>query len=220
MSLHRKIGRQVKILGRAARKRAWQASMIGLPRGAHITRYAMYKRLQELGPKLPHRRGRVLSISSSANLGDLLGVEATEVVNAEYPDHNMLSLGFPDESFDYVFSDQVLEHVEGDPYKAIEESGRVLRPGGVAVHTTCFINPVHAFPKDFWRFTPDALSLMHEGWSEIIESAGWGNFQVWKVIRDGLRHEGVPHAPWHPYHRLALRNDPTWPISTWIVAVK
>ena len=194
--------------------------MIGLPRGPHITRYFMYDRLRASGSLLPQRTGRVLSISHSTNLADLLGIQATEIVEANYPDHNMLSLNFADGSYDFVVSDQVLEHVEGDPQQAIDECHRLLKPGGVAVHTTCFINPVHGVPKDFWRFTPEALRLLHRNWSEIIESGGWGNFAAWSVVQDGLRFEGVPHARWHPLHWLATRNDPLWPIVTWIVARK
>lgn len=154
------------------------------------------------------------------NLAELLGLHPSEIVPADYPEHNMLSLGFPDASFDYVLSDQVLEHLEGDPFQAARECHRVLRPGGIALHTTCFINPVHGFPKDFWRFTPDALSLLHRDWSEIIEVGGWGNLQVWSAVQDGIRYLSVPHAKWHPLHRLAVRNDPLWPITTWVVAVK
>jgi len=40
------------------------------------------------------------------------------------------SLPFPDESFDIVYSANVLEHTE-NPEKVLEESLRVLRPGGV-----------------------------------------------------------------------------------------
>lgn len=207
-------------LYRKIRKFTWKVSMKGLPRGPHITRYFMYNRLGSIGPLLPHRTGRVLSISHSANLGDLLGLQPTELVEANYPDHNMLSLNFADTSYDFVLSDQVLEHVEGNPQQAIDECYRVLKPGGVAVHTTCFINPVHGVPKDFWRFTPEALCLLHRTWSEVIESGGWGNFEVWSVVQDGLRFEGVPHAKWHPLHRLATKNDPGWPIVTWIVAKK
>lgn len=198
----------------------WRATMAGLDRGPHITRYAMYDQLRKTGEKLPKRTGDVLSISDSTNFIDLLGINATSITEANYPDHNFLSLKFPDQSFDFIFSDQVLEHVEGDPQQAIDESWRVLRPGGIAVHTTCFINPIHPFPKDFWRFTPDALALLGRKFSRVIDCQGWGNFEAWLLIRDGLRFEGIPHAPWHPLHRLAIRNDPDWPIVTWIILEK
>jgi len=194
--------------------------MMGLARGPHITRYYMYDRLQSVGRRLPNRNGRVLSISHSGNLVELIGLRPSEIVHADYPEHNVLSLALPDDSFDYVLSDQVLEHVEGDPYQAITECHRVLRPGGIALHTTCFMNPVHGAPMDFWRFTPFALSLLHRNWSEIIEVGGWGNFQVWSVVHDGIRFDGVPHAKWHPLHQIAVDNDPLWPIVTWIVARK
>jgi SAM-dependent methyltransferase len=161
----------------------------------------MYARLKSLGSILPHRKGRTLSISHSEN--HLLGLESSEIVSANYPENNLLALNFPDAAFDYVLSDQVLEHVEGNPQQAIDECYRVLRPGGVAVHTTCFINPVHGDPKDFWRITSNALSLLHRKWSEIIEGVGWGNPEVWLVVGIGLRFVGVPHARWHPLHRLS-----------------
>jgi SAM-dependent methyltransferase len=194
--------------------------MIGLSRGPHITRYFMYGRLRSLGAGLTVRNGRALCISQSSNLVELMGLQPVETVPANYPEHNLLSLGFPDASFDWVLSDQVLEHVEGNPQTAIDECRRVLRPGGISVHTTCLINPIHGAPSDFWRFTPDGLSLLHREWSEIIEVGGWGNFQVWNVVQDGIRFAGVPHARWHPLHRLAVKNDPLWPITTWIVARK
>lgn len=205
---------------RRLRNLIWRASMVGLERGPHITRYRMYDRLRSLKPKLPNKNGRVLSISHSANLVDLLGLQPSEVVPADYPEHNLLSLGFADSSFDYVLSDQVLEHVEGNPYDAVNECHRVLRPGGIALHTTCFVNPFHGVPNDFWRFTPAALSLLHQDWSEIIDVDGWGNFSVWSVVQDGLRYTGVPHAKWHPLHKLAMKNDPEWAIVTWVVARK
>ena len=199
---------------------AWTISMLGLARGPHITRYFMYERLQSVGPKLASRGGRVLSVSHSENLAALVGLNPSEIVAANYPESSFLSLPFENESFDYVLSDQVLEHIEGNPQQAIDETYRVLRPGGIAIHTTCFINPIHRVPKDFWRFTPEALSLLHSNWGEVIEVDGWGNLQVWSVAQDGIRYAGVPHAQWHPLHKLAIKNDPAWPIVTWIVARK
>jgi len=205
---------------RKLRGLAWRASMKGLPRGPHVTRYYMYDRIRSIGTSLTKRTGRVLAISHSANLAELLALQPTEIVLADYPDHNILALDFPDASFDYVLSDQVLEHIEGDPYQAVNECHRVLRKGGIALHTTCFINPIHGAPRDFWRFTPEALSLLHRDWAEIIDVGGWGNFQVWSAVEDGIRFIGVPHASWHPLHRLAIKNDPLWPIVTWVAARK
>jgi len=180
----------------------------------------MYERLRSLGLALPKRAGRLLSISHSENLAELMGITPTEIIRANYPEHSLLSLNFADSSFDFVVSDQVLEHVEGDPQAAIDECHRVLRTGGVAIHTTCFMNPFHGAPKDFWRFTPDALALLHKDWSKTIEASGWGNLQVWSVVQDGMRFVGVPHAAWHPFHKIAVRNDPEWHLVVWVVAVK
>jgi len=207
-------------LYRKVRKELWWLSIRRLARGPHITRYFMYDRLKAVGKRLPKRAGRVLAISRSANLVELLGLEPSEIVQADYPKYNILSLAFEDESFDFVLSDQVLEHIEGSPQQAIDECRRVLKPGGLSIHTTCFINPIHGSPSDFWRFTPAALSLLHRQFAEIIECDGWGNEDVWSVVRDGMRHKGVPHATWHPLHRIAMRNDPLWPIVTWVIARK
>ena len=113
--------------------------MKGLRCGPHITRYYMNNCLQKLGQDLQLKPGRVLSVSHSDKLASLLGIEANEMVYADHPEHNLLSLNFPDSSFDYVASDQVLEHIEGDPYDAVSECHRILRPGGISILTTCFI---------------------------------------------------------------------------------
>ncbi|MBS0547877.1 MAG: methyltransferase domain-containing protein [Proteobacteria bacterium] len=207
-------------LYRKLRNIAWRASVKPFDRGPHLSRYYMYNRLKEVGRTLPNRTGRVLSISRSANVCEILELNPSEIVEADYPEHNMLSLKFPDESFDYVISDQVLEHVEGPPHAAVEESRRVLKPGGVAIHTTCFINPIHEAPADYWRFSPFALKHLHRNWSETIEVGGWGNFDIWIAELDGVRYTSVPHAKWHPFHKLAMKNDPNWPIVTWVIARK
>ena len=83
----------------------------------------------------------MLSISSSVDLCRILGLADLEVTEVNDPEFNILSLPFQEKSFDYVVSNQVLDHVEGDPQRAIDETLRVLRPGGLAIHSTCFINP-------------------------------------------------------------------------------
>ncbi len=135
-------------------------SMIGFSRSWHITRYSMYRSLQQTGKDLLKHEGDVLSISQSKIICDVMEFKPIRFVEADYPVVNILSMPYHDNSFDFVCSDQVLEHVSGNPQQAINECWRVLRPGGIAVHTSCFINPVHNEPGDYWRFTPDALCLL------------------------------------------------------------
>ena len=196
-----------------------KGSMIGIRRGPHITRYYMYKHLAKRFPGVGVE-ARVLSISGSVGLCDVLGLGAAAIVEANYPDANLLALPYADGEFDYVVSDQVIEHVEGNPYAAIAESFRVLKPGGWAVHTTCFMNPMHGAPGDFWRFTPDALRLLCKGYSTVLDAGGWGNPCVFAIMSLNLRYEGVPEARWHPYHWIAMANHPRLPVSTWVVARK
>ena len=192
-------------------------SMMGFRRGPHVTRYYMYMHLSKvITDKAP--AARVLSISQSVPLCRILGLDTENVVEADYPEASILSLPFGDCEFDYVVSDQVLEHVEGDPQEAINETIRILKPGGLAIHTTCLMTPIHR--HDFWRFTPDGLRHLCGAFSEIIDVGGWGNPYVVFLWLIDLRFEGVPEARWHPYHRVASLNDPTFPIVTWVVARK
>ncbi len=162
-----------------------------------------------------------LSISRSGELACVLGLTQTEIVEADYPEHSLLALRFPDASFDFCVSDQVFEHLEGNPFAAMAESFRVLRPGGHAVHTTCFINPVHHHPGDFWRFTPEALELMcRTSGGTVISTGSWGNKEAVALVGMGLNRTKIPLDERRPLHRIAVENDPKWPIVTWMVGRK
>jgi SAM-dependent methyltransferase len=202
------------------RGRLWLLSTTGLSKGPHITRYSMYRHLRQIGTGLPIKEGDVLSISHSKNFCELLGVTPTRLTEANFPEHNILDLEFEDNSFDFVFADQVLEHVEGSPQQAMDESWRVLKPGGIVVHTTCLMMTVHGAPHDYWRFTPYGLEHLAKKFTRIIDCGGWGNLDVWRLDRLGLRYVGIPHASWHPLHKMATQNDPQWPVVTWLVSQK
>jgi SAM-dependent methyltransferase len=164
---------------------------------------------------------RCLAISESRRLADVLGLKATAFVDAAYPEHTLLALKFDAAAFDFCVSDQVLEHVEGDPFDAMRESFRVVRPGGFVVHTTCLLNPIHREPGDFWRFTPDALRLLCKSAGAVdIETGSWGNRQALAIAMAGARMVKVPLDASHPLHRIATANEPDWPIHSWVVARK
>lgn len=184
-----------------------------------FTRFAMYTALTGRLAVHDGLNRTCLSISKSRQLARILGFRAAKLVDAAYPEHTMLSLKFAEASFDACVSDQVLEHVEGNPFDAVKETFRIVKPGGFVVHTTCLLNPVHREPGDFWRFTPDALTLLcRSAGGEVLETGSWGNRQALTLTQLGIRNHKVPKDPQHPLHRIATMNDPNWPILTWVVA--
>jgi SAM-dependent methyltransferase len=74
-------------------------------------------------------------------------------------------LPFRDESFTLVISQETLEHVR-DPFRAVTETFRVLKPGGTFYCQVPFVIGYHPGPTDFWRFS-------REGIQELVEQAGF-----------------------------------------------
>jgi len=79
-------------------------------------------------------------------------------------------LPFPDEIFDLVVSQELLEHVR-DPFRAMQEMRRVLKEGGVIYCQVPFIIGYHPGPTDFWRFT-------RQGIRELVERANLNCLEV------------------------------------------
>jgi ubiquinone/menaquinone biosynthesis C-methylase UbiE len=147
--------------------------------------------------------------------------ERCDITQTTYPEVDMQNLPFEDEIFDVVISDQVIEHLE-NPQKAVDESFRVLKKGGIAIHTSCLINYIHEPAPDYWRFTPEALKYLLRNFSEIIECGSWGNriaiiliFMFNKFRYLNIRPKGVSI-----FKPLASLNERKYPITTWIVAKK
>jgi SAM-dependent methyltransferase len=75
-----------------------------------------------------------------------------------------------DDAYDGVIMFNVLEHLF-DYQNAVNESFRVLRPGGRIVGTTPFLFNVHGSPSDYFRYTKPALE-------EILKKAGFVGVSV------------------------------------------
>lgn len=82
----------------------------------------MYQRIKEQFPK--KLKGKILCISGAEGLKDLIH-EKAEVTNTSYPEIDFQDMPFECNFFDYVISDQVLEHLE-NPKKAVDESYTVV----------------------------------------------------------------------------------------------
>lgn len=62
-----------------------------------------------------------------------------------------------------------LEHC-ADPLAACRELHRVLADGGVCALSSVMFFPVHGYPQDYWRFTPEGLRLLLEPFDDVWAS--------------------------------------------------
>jgi len=72
---------------------------------------------------------------------------------------DLRGLSFGAEEVGTAFCLDTLEHC-ADPLTACRELHRVLRPGGLCVVSSVMFFPVHGYPQDYWRFTPEGLRLL------------------------------------------------------------
>jgi SAM-dependent methyltransferase len=70
----------------------------------------------------------------------------------------------PTESAGTILILDTLEHVEY-PRKALEQVYRVLKPDGIVLVTSVLNYPIHDFPNDYWRFTPEGLKSLLKSFS-------------------------------------------------------
>jgi SAM-dependent methyltransferase len=69
-----------------------------------------------------------------------------------------------------VIAISTFEHVPRF-WRGFEEIYRVLRPDGVFLVACPFYFHIHNYPSDYWRFTPDSLELLLQGYPSKV--VGW-----------------------------------------------
>lgn len=81
---------------------------------------------------------------------------------------DLRAMPFEEGSVDAVLCTEVLEHCE-DPFQAMREIRRVLKPGGLLLVTSPFLWPWHGTHdyRDFWRFTHQGWELLLAGWQDV-----------------------------------------------------
>jgi SAM-dependent methyltransferase len=128
---------------------------------------------------------------------------------------NVECLPFPTASVGTVLALNTFEHVKCF-WRGLDEVHRVLRSDGVLIMSTPFHFRIHAFPHDYWRFTPTAYEALLERFpSKII---GWHGprsrpANVWAIaFRE--RRPPVTAIQFDRYrqlmHRYAIEPETTW----------
>src|SRR5262245_41188461 len=134
---------------------------------------------------LPHLTpgGRILEIGGGTGYQAKLladrgfDVSAIDLPGSIYRDHQVYPVmeydgrcfPFPDQSFDVVFSSNLLEHVD-DLAQLHRESARVLKAGGYAVHI---------MPTTYWR-----LWTIVAHYAELVQRAGLELGTSWPLRSD------------------------------------
>ncbi len=107
------------------------------------------------------------------------------------------SVGLRDASTGTAILLDTVEHVQYF-WQASQEVYRVLKPGGIAVFTSVMYFPIHAYPSDYWRFTPEGFRVLGEPFDHaLVESAGLAGFPH-TVVAIGMK------APLDEARRAAL----------------
>eukprot|EP00178_Gracilaria_changii_P017655 TRINITY_DN5033_c0_g1_i1.p1 TRINITY_DN5033_c0_g1~~TRINITY_DN5033_c0_g1_i1.p1 ORF type:complete len:297 (+),score=55.47 TRINITY_DN5033_c0_g1_i1:327-1217(+) len=145
------------------------------------------------------------------------------ISETQYPNVDIHDTKLASNSFDIIGADQVMEHI-AFPHLAVLEMHRLLRPGGIAIVTSCAYNPVHGRNMffDFWRFMRDglvALSLPFQG--GILQCGTWGSPDVVATRAHHFSNSSYEQQLMDEMFETQVQtNDLDNPFQSWIVVRK
>jgi len=181
-------------------------------------RFAYYSEIERWSRETFQRESnpKVIEFGGSNKVIQRILDNADYTVAPNWPEVDIQNLKqYPSEAFDVVIIDQILEHVR-DPQKAVSEIWRVLKAGGVCICATPFLIRIHGSYGDYWRFTELGLKTLFSHYS-VVEVSSWGNrFTLETTIRRGW----LDCRETKKSLRVALWNEPEWPIVYLTKAVK
>ena len=116
---------------------------------------------------LESAEGVVLNIGSgnSPRQGGVVNVDMMDYENVDIV-CDIHHLPFKDNSIDAVMSVAVLEHVR-EPAVVLKELHRVLKPGGRVFSVIPFMQPFHASPHDYQRYTLPGIEFLHRDFQKV-----------------------------------------------------
>ena len=121
---------------------------------------------------------------------------------------SLVDAPFPNDSFDSIVCNAVLEHVPAID-RVMSELARVLKPGGYLIAGVPYLQPYHLNPTDFRRYTRDGLEELGQihglrtveilpvhtiaqtlgwiAWEWAKEKAGWRPYLVYPLVWSATR---------------------------------
>jgi len=132
----------------------------------------------------------ILNIGSLSKNLQLLHKGIRNLDICHYPNIDFIAdvcdLPFQDGTIDMIIFKNVLEHVK-NPSKALSEINRVLKKDGILYVKIPFLQPFHAVPDDFQRYTESGFRELFKNYQELDfgVAVGGGSMLSW-VIREYL----------------------------------
>ena len=113
-----------------------------------------------------------------------------------------------DGSIGTVICVDTLEHVEY-PRRAMQELYRVLQNDGVAIISSVMNFPIHGYPNDYWRFTPEGFrSLLNVFDGHFVGSCGSDPSFPQTIVGIGFKTKTPDIEAFHAeYAKWELRNN-------------
>jgi len=147
-----------------------------------------------------------------------------EFIVKNWPDVDCMREDFPREHLSAIIADFTLEHI-AKPWKAVESTYNMLKPGGLAIYTThwVFLDHTGEQREDYWRFSPRGLEVLFEDFSSV-RTGCWGNSQLtceilrqYAIGSQGVMREDVPFIT---EEAISNARDRIYATTSWVVAIK
>jgi uncharacterized protein YbaR (Trm112 family) len=103
---------------------------------------------------------------------------------------NALNLPLRDDSVDVVIAGSVFEHLQ-DPWLAVREIWRVLKPGGQVLVDCSFVFPFHGYPASYFHASAAGIRELFAGFRTIaIEVPPWSlpSYGLDAILGEWLMH--------------------------------